>query len=225
MNRSWATSALMLTALTGGCAAEPFRSDPLPPLKDPNPRAMRDSFALTIPNRFDSDDTVIIQAPFGNDLEVLGVLRVDRPADTFELVGLNPLAVKIFDLHGDRSGSTIRFAVPPLMEHRDVLLSIAQDIRRMYFDLTPARIAAADIGRTEVRISEKTPEGRLVFKFGGDPPVLLEKRLDGLFGPIWRVRYFQYTSSRGTLYPRGIVMDNSRYHYRIIVKNRDRTEE
>ncbi len=60
----------------------------------------------------------------------------------------------------------------------------------------------------------------MVYDLGGDPPILLDKRLVGCFGTIWRVRYFQYASSGGSLYPRGIVMDNGQYHYRIIVKNR-----
>lgn len=186
---------------------------------------MRDSFARTVPNRFDSDDTVIIEAPFNHDLEVLGVLRVDRPAGTFELIGLNPLAVKFFDLTSNRQGATIRFAIAPLLAHREILLSVAQDIRRIYFDLTPSETAKAEIEPTTVRFSEKNSEGTLIYEFGGDPQVLLEKRLDGFFGAIWRVQYFQYASNGSTLYPRGIVLDNSRFHYRIIVKNRDRTKD
>jgi hypothetical protein len=194
-------------------------------LKNPNPSALRDSFARTIPNHFDSDDTVIIEAPFNHDLEVLGVLRVDRTAGTFELIGLNPLAVKFFDLASDRQGATIRYAITPLLRHREILLSIAQDIRRMYFDLTPSETAKAEVEPTMVRFTEKIPDGTLIYEFGGDPTVLLEKRLEGFFGAIWRVQYFQYTPDGTSLYPRGIVMDNSRFHYRIIVKNRDRTKD
>jgi hypothetical protein len=56
---------------------------------------------------------------------------------------------------------------------------------------------------------------------GGSQSILLEKRQAGLFGTIWRAQYFDYTTAEGGLYPRGIVMDNSRYFYRIVVKNRD----
>jgi hypothetical protein len=225
MNKSSIASVLALILLTAGCAVEPFTREPLPVLKNPNPSVMRDSFAHTISKHFDSDDTVIIEAPFNHDLEVLGVLRVDRPAGTFELIGLNPLAVKFFDISSDRQGTTIRYAIAPLLAHREILLSIARDIRRMYFDLTPTENAKAEVEPTKVRFTEKTPDGTLVYEFGGDPPVPLEKRLDGFFGTIWRVRYFQYASTGSSLYPRGIVMDNSRFHYRIIVKNRDRTKD
>jgi len=225
MNKSWAASTLLLMLLTTGCAVEPFTREPLPALKDPNPLAMRDSFSHTVSSHFDSDDTIVIEAPFNHDLEVLGVLRVDRPAGTFELIGLNPLAVKFFDISSDRQGATIRYAIAPLLAHREILLSIAQDIRRMYFDLTPPDTATTDAEPTVIRFSEKTPDGTLIYEFGGDPAVLLEKRLEGFLGAVWRVQYFQYTPDGTSLYPHGIVMDNSRFHYRIIVKNRDRTKD
>jgi len=55
-----------------------------------------------------------------------------------------------------------------------------------------------------------------------DPAVLLQKQLDGFFGPTWRVRYYDYRpGDGGRLFPHGIVMDNFQFHYRIIIKNRD----
>ena len=213
---------LLLVPLIGGCAGEPFVREPLPVEHNPDPMALRDAFARTVSNRFISDDTVIIQLPFRNDLAVLGVLRVDRVAGTFELVGLNHLGVKLFDLNGDRQGTHVRFAIPPLAKQQDVLLAMGDDIRRMYFDLLPGRSAAAQIERTDVKFTQKEPGGRLVYELGGRPGVLLEKKLIGFFGAVWRVRYYRYESQGASLYPRGIVMDNSRFHYRIIVKNRDR---
>ncbi len=217
MNRVWFVFLAILT----GCTVEPFTRAPLPPLKNPNPQNIRTALAQTLPDKFTSDDTVIIQAPFRNDLAVLGVLRVNRPAGTFELVGLNQLGVKLFHLAGDSHGDTIRFAVPPLMTHKDLLLAVAEDIRRMFFNVVPDSAAETDIGPTSIEFTEKTPQGEIVYEVGGDPPILLDKRLVGFFGTIWHVGYFKYATSSNTLYPRGIVMDNSRYHYRIIVKNRD----
>ena len=221
MRWGWIAPPILLLSLLTGCAAEPFTRPTLPLLKNPDPQAVRDSLAHAVPDRFTSDDTVIIQAPFRNDLAVLGVLRVNRPAGTFELVGLNQLGVKLFHLAGDSHGNTIRFAVPPLMEHKDLLMGIAEDIRRMFFDLVPGSGAEVDVGSTTIEFSEKTLQGKIVYEVGGDPAVLLDKHLAGFFGAKWRVRYFKYASASGSLYPHGIVMDNSQYHYRIIVKNRD----
>jgi hypothetical protein len=212
---------LLLCGLpSGGCAPAPFTRGPLPVLNNPDPQAMRDSFAHSIPRRFISDDTVLILAPF-HKLAVLGVVRVDRVAGTFDLVGLNQLGVQLFAVGGDRTNSFVHFAIPPLDQHRDLLLAIAGDVRRMYFDLLPSPVARIELVRTFVRFNQRNPDGTLIFEMGGSPSILLEKRQAGFFGTIWRVQYFDYIAAPGGLYPRGIVMDNSRYLYRIVVKNRD----
>ncbi len=214
---------LVLFFALAGCAAEPFPMAQLPPLTNPDPKSMVESFARSQANQFISDDTVIIEAPFHDDLAMLGALQVDRSKGTFELVALTHMGVKLFELSGDRDGMTIRFAIQPLLKRRDLLLAMATDIRRMFFDLTPPSDARVDIGSTKVRFSQDGSQGKLVYEFGGDPAVLLAKHLDGFFGDIWRVRYFQYQPTPIGLYPHGIVMDNHEFHYRIIVKNRDQS--
>jgi hypothetical protein len=209
----WCIVLLLVTA----CAPEPFKREPLPTLQNPDPNSIREAFAKSLPPRFVSDDTIIVHAPFHDDFAFLGVLRVDRQKGTFELAGLNHVGIKLFDLSGDSSGTTINSAVPPLMEHKDILLAMGADIRRMFFDLAPDPDDKSTIERSEVKFKH----GKLIRKLGGTPVILLEKREDGFFGPAWRVQYFRYTSDAGRLYPRGLVMDNGQYHYRIVVKNRD----
>jgi hypothetical protein len=212
---------LVLLAMMAGCAKLPFEAEQLPQLTNADPSAMRESFARAFPERFTTDDTIVIQAPFHNDLAVLDVLRVDRAAGKFELVALNHLGIKLFDLSGDRANVTVGYVLPLLMGEKDILISIAHDIGNMYLDLIPTEAAKAEIGSNKIRFSDKLSGGTLVYDFGGGPAVLLEKHLDGWFWTKWRVRYFRYSTEFGGLYPRGIVMDNGRYHYRIIVKNRD----
>lgn len=213
---------LLLTSLAAGCAHEPFVRPPLPLLSNPDPTAIRAEFAHSAPDRFISDDTIIIDAPFNHDFAFLGVMSIDRPAGKFEFVALNQVGLKLFQLAGHGQDIEIQYALGPLQNHKDILTAIGQDLHRMYFDLVPGQTADVDIGKTKITFAVKSSDGDLEYKFGGDPAVLLEKRLSGFFGTIWRAQYFQYQWHAGTLYPRGIVMDNSRYHYRIIVKNRDR---
>lgn len=214
-------AGLVLLASISGCAKEPFVRAPLPVLVNPDPVAMANNFGRAIPRRFISDDTIIIKAPFRDDLAILGVLRIDRQTRKYELVGLNHVGLKLFDMAGDRGNASILFALPPLMAHKDVLLSMAKDVERMYLDLVPDPGAKEGIESREVSFSEKQPEGVLVYKFGEETAALLEKKMVGCFGAVWRVRYYQYSAESGGLIARGIVMDNSRFHYRIIVKNRD----
>jgi hypothetical protein len=211
---------LILLAMTA-CAKLPFAPEPLIPLQNPDPLAMRESFSRALPNRFTSDDTIIIQAPFHHDLAVLGVLQVDRSAGKFELVALNHLGIKLFDLKGDRSNVSLDYVLPPLLGLKDILLSIGRDIARMYLDLVPAPSAKTEIEPDRILFIDRQSDGTAVYEFGGNPSALRQKWLEGFFGDVWRVRYFRYSPEFGGLYPRGVVMDNERYHYRIIIKNRD----
>jgi hypothetical protein len=208
---------IMLLVIAAGCTHEPFTREPLPALQNADPNAMRESFAQAVPARFISDDSIIVDAPFHDEVAILGVIQVDRVKGTFEVIGLNQVGIKLFDLAGDRQNTTVRYAIPPLMEHKDILIAAGDEIRRMYFNLVPDSGAKAAIEKTDVKYTS----GKMVYKLGGNPAVLLEKRENGLFGPDWRVQYFKYTSDSGRLYPRGLVMDNGTYHYRIIIKNRD----
>jgi hypothetical protein len=207
---------LVAAMLLGGCAPEPFPDQPSPELSRPDPDAIRQNFAASLPERFISDDSVIIQAPFHDELAVLGVLRVDRKAGTFELAALNHVGVGLFVLGGDRDSVKVVNAMPMLEDKKQVLLAIAGDIRRMFFDLVPGPDFTGKVESRKVEFSH----GRLWYEFAGQPAVLREKRQEDWLGTVWRVRYYEYAADSGGLHPRGIVMDNFAFHYRIIVKNR-----
>jgi hypothetical protein len=212
---------VILLALVAGCAKLPFPLEATPALANPDPAAMCDQFARALPERFVSDDTIVIQAPFHEDMAILDVLRVDRSAGTLRMVALNQLGVTLFDVRADRSSVTVGNVLPPLANLKNILDSVAQDFANIYLDATPSNSAKTVVGSTTVQFSERGPDGTLIYEFGGDPTVLFRKQLDGWFWTKWSVRYFKYSSEFGGLYPRGIVVDNGRFHYRIIVKNRD----
>jgi len=214
--------AMVFVVLAAGCAHEPFVREPLPVLKNPDPKTIRTEFASFSPNQFITDDTVIVDAPFNHDFAFLGVLRINRSTGQFEFVALNQVGLKLFQLGGKGQQIDVQYALGPLADHKDILQSFGQDIHNIYFDLVPSENADANASETKVTFTQKTADGTVEYQFGGLPAVLLQKRLRGFFGDIWRAQYYEYSLQDGTLYPRGIVMDNSRFHYRIIVKNRDR---
>jgi hypothetical protein len=206
----------MIVLLTG-CAAQPFAREPLPILQNPDAQAMRQSFAASIPAKFVSDDTIVVSVPFHSDMAFLTVMRADRTAGKFEIAALNLTGIKLFDITSDSSGAIVQYAVPPLEKHKDILLMVAAAIREMFLDLTPPAESKTNARKTKVQYVN----GNMVYQIGGNPAVLLEKKEDGLLGFKWRVQYFRYASDSGRLYPRGLVMDNGTYHYRIVWKNRD----
>jgi len=213
-------STLMLgMMLPAGCASVPFVAVPTPLLHDPDPAAMRSAWSAHLPTRFTTEDTVVIEFP-GDSLALLGFLRVDRAAGTFEVQGMNHLGGRAFLISGSPRKTEVLFAVSPLAEQPKVLQSIAQDIRRLYFDLVPDQAAQVRVGARSVRYTEDRPDGTIEFVLGGANGVLLEKRLTRGIGPVWRVKFYEYTPSVEGVFPRGMVLDNARYHYRVVVKNR-----
>lgn len=207
----------LLLVVMAGCAKVPFAHPALPTLVNPNPESIRSAFDRNTPKRFISEDTVIINAPF-NQMAALGFVRVDRTAGTFDLMCLNHMGIQLFLLSGDREKTEIRFALPPLMEQKTVLIAIAQDIRNMYLDVLPGPRAQSRIHPKYVLFSDL--KGQIDYEFGGDSLVLLQKRHGDDLWPIWRVKYYEYVKGPDGLFPRGMVLDNYRYHYRIVVKNR-----
>ncbi len=218
MKHSAATLMLGMTLLAG-CASVPFAAVPTPLLHDPDPTAMRSAWSASLPTRFTTEDTVIIEFP-GNSMAFLGFLRIDRATGTFDVQGMNHLGLRAFLISGDPRKTEVRFAAPPLAENPKVLESIAQDIRHMYFDLVPDQTARVRVGARSVRYTEARPGAEIEFVMGGADGVLLEKRLTRWIWPVWRVRFYEYAPTVEGVFPRGIVLDNARFHYRIVVKSR-----
>ena len=210
--------------LAGGCTSEPFTRQPLPYLQDPDPARIRAAFAAATPARFISDDTVVIDSLF-QDTTVLAYLRVDRDARTFDLLGLNPAGVQLFLLSAERDQTRIKSAIGPLQKEPKLLLGLADDIRRIYFDLVPDDLAQVDTGRKVVRFTSRGDAGTIRFEYGDDPIVLLEKRHSRWWGTDWRIQYFDYVQRSGRYFPKGIILDNRRFRYRIVIKNRDWSHE
>jgi hypothetical protein len=208
--------------LLTGCRGEPFQQPPLPTLRNPNPQLIRENFPKLLPDEFTTDDTLILQFPFHDDLVMLGVLNVNKPAGTFELYAVNQMGVPFFHLSGNRSGVAVRDAIGPWLDHKDILLAIARGIQHIYFNPAPDSTATVAVSFTHVDFKQKTAEGTISYQFGMEPTVLLQKQLDGIFGPVWRARYYDYRpGTGGKLFPAGIVLDDNPFHYRLIIKNRD----
>ncbi len=215
----YASTLMLGMTLLAGCASVPFAAVPTPLLHDPDPAAMRSAWSASLPTRFTTEDTVVIEFP-GNSLAFLGFLRIDRATGTFEVQGMNHMGWLAFLISGGPRKTEVLRAAPPLAEQPKVLQSIAQDIRRMYFDLVPDQAARVRVGARSVRYTEDRPDAEIEFVMGGADGVLLEKRLTRWIWPVWRVKFYEYTPTLEGVFPRGIVLDNARFHYRIVVKNR-----
>ena len=245
----------LMGSLTG-CASPPFERQTLVPLGVTSPQQVLGNLGRGMPTRLVTDDTVVIKAPFRDELAVLSVVKIDRLAVSLELMGMSHTGVKLFHVAYEDGKPVIRYAAPPLVEQKQVLESLATDSWHIYFDLLPELEAWQKTSWDDMTFKRKTEQGNLTYTVAriaenkDAPPrtVLIEKKLSTWTGTKWRVRYYHYqqqtkADSQGDadasisenaiseasdardashlkLHPAGIVLENKKYHYRIVVKNR-----
>lgn len=230
MRKTWVMVWLVAMLMAVGCQSQPFERETLTPLGEQSSMSVLFDVMYTTPAQLVTDDTVVIEIPFHDDLALISVARVDRSTQSLQLLGMNHLGVKLFHVAHDGRSPSVVFAAGPLEERKDILLSIAQDTWRIYFDVTPQFETSARRHDTTLVMKRKTDEGTLSFTIAGHPGRLIEKKLSTWWGDRWRISYFNYQPVKEAgqlaegkvrmLHPAGIVLDNSKYHYRIIVHNR-----
>lgn len=214
-------AAVVVLAALVGCTSVPFAEPVLPPLDERAPAAVAQAYREALPTRFTADVSMVIELPW-HRLAVLGCLRVDRVAGTFELVGLSHLGFKLFQLAGDRQGVQVRFAAPVFAARTALLQALAEDCRRSYLELVPPDEAEVLTERDCLRFLVPGEDGgRVEYVFGGVGTHLLQKRVGHGWGRPWQVAFYEYGTESGGLFPRGIVVDNRQFGHRLIIKHRN----
>ena len=227
-NRAFPTrySALLASitlALIAGCFSPPFERVELVPLGEVEPVQIAEEFEARLPEYIETDSDSIRFKFLWEDVAALGYARIDREARTFEVLCMNHVGVQLFHIAGTEDESTLRFALPQLKEIPGFVDSLGEDIRRIYFDMVPGADAEARLSRKRLTLREELDSGRIEYIFAGEPPVLIEKRFrSGLFRRTrWNVEYFEYDDESGRLFPRGVVLHNRPYRYRLIIRARN----
>ncbi len=95
---------------------------------------------------------------------------------------------------------------------------VGEDIRRIYFDLLPppGDPVQPDAQVTKRRYEVVFRQGELEYVFAGTGGYLVQKSCYNGFRLLWRVSYYEYQEKDGKIYPRGIILDNRKYGYRLI---------
>jgi len=178
---------------------------------------VRSGFDAATPSRYRQVNSVVFSFLW-KKMTALGMLEVDRDADSFKLACMTPVGVKLFDFEGKGDRTTCLFAIDQMGERPEVTASVGDDIRAVYLDVVPDASEDSRRRSKSLTFSSECDDTRVEYRFTGQPPVLIEKRLYEKGDLIRRVRYYEYTEKEGLLHPRGIVLDNKRYHYRLIIR-------
>lgn len=182
--------------------------------------AVRAAFAATAPRRYRQVNSVVFS--FGwNKMTALGMLGVDLDADTFRLSCMTPVGVKLFDFVGKGDETSCLFAVDKMADRPEITASVGADIHAVYMDVVPDAAAAVRRRSETIVYRSERDESRIEHTFTGTPPMLVEKRLYEQGKLVRRARYYAYAEENGQHYPQGIVLDNKRYHYRLIIRAKE----
>lgn len=216
------TVLLLGAVLLAGCVSVPFRETPPVCMDAVDPQQLLAQYRETLPERFQLLNSVVFDYRW-RAFTGIGLVEIDRPAQTFRIVCLNPLGVKLFELSGDAQRTEAHFVMPPLLEQGgDFAGTVGEDIRRIYFDVVPAVEASVERQRRALVFRQPAPGGSLEYVFAGRDGDLVEKRYrDADNDLVWKVSYYEYRAENGKRSPQGVVLTNYRHGYRLTVRPKE----
>lgn len=200
-----------------GCTTIPFQKTIYVPMQSVDPQALAAEFRKTSPDNFRVINTIVFKYNW-NKFSAIGYIDVNAVEKTFKAVCINPMGVKLFELTGDKDKIDPHFVMEQFSGKGNFAGTVGEDIRRIYFGLTPSAGAAVNKKKTKIVFSEPAGSGILEYTFAGSAGLLVEKNYyeDGILN--WRVSYYEYLQKDGKKYPSGIILENYKYGYSLIVK-------
>jgi hypothetical protein len=214
------TPALVILLLVAGCSSVPFQETPRVPMAPEAPCSVVERFQEHMPDNFQLLNTVVFEYNWRKFVGI-GSIEINRRDYLFRVVCLNPMGVKLFELEGNRDRIVPVYSIGAFNRYGDIASMVGADIKRVYFDLIPS--PDARIWRTKYSISfrQASGNGTLEYLFAGEQGDLVEKNYYDGSGLAWRVSYYEYGEQSGKRFPRGIVLLNYQYGYRLIVRQKE----
>jgi hypothetical protein len=209
--------ALFLMLFIAGCVSAPFQNTAEVPVGAVDARSVAERFSNDLPTDFQLLQTITFE--YGaQTFSGLGFAEVNAKEQAFSVVCMNYMGVKIFEVYGNKHEIRAPFVMDELKRGGNVAVAIGEDIRRIYFDLIPSADAIIDKGKYRILFTQPSGQGVMEFIFAGAGHHLVEKTYYEDRQPVWSVSYYEYQSANGKLNPGGIVLENFRRSYRLIIR-------
>ncbi len=204
--------------LLAGCASIPFETPPKADYRDVDPQEVVTEFDRAVAQDFELLESVVFHF-FGKQMTGMGYLAVDAGKQSFMLSCMTPAGIKLFEFKGVGDKVETLF-MPPQLEKVQAHFSesVAQDIRRIYLGWTPSENAKLKHKQHSLVYREKVGGLKVEYVFEGPQHTLARK----VYSRGWRtqsvIHYFNYEEVDGQLYPFGVVLENKRFHYRLVLR-------
>jgi hypothetical protein len=209
--------ALIFLLAVSGCRSVPWPSAPAVSTAGWNAEEVRARFEAQLALRIEAMQSVVFH--FGRmEMAGIGLVSLDRPNRSFRLACLTPLGVKLFDIAGDGKQTECRFALGGLGPGNEVARAVADDVRRVYFDLTPSPQATVTRRKHALVFTAPQGGGTAEHVFAGAEQRLTEKRFREGGRVAWEILYGPYSEEQTGLTPASVQLRNLRHGYTLTVR-------
>lgn len=210
--------ALLMAALLISCESAPFRPYDEVRMDGLDPAAVLAEFRSSTPKSMSLLNSLTFKYNHFYKISALGSIHADLATGRFSVVLVSPAGgVKLMEVSAGPEGVYDKYAIGPMSEKADFAKAVADDIRRIYFDLLPSADARLGLGRYAHTYKESVGKGDIVYVFRGGP-YLAEKKYYEQGEIVWKASYYEYRGEGGMLYPGGVVFINYKYGYSLTAR-------
>jgi len=208
---------LFCLTVSGGCRSIPFRNIDYVSLENVDPATRLADFKATLAQKLEIINSIVFEYKW-HSLAALGYTQLDLENNTFKVSCINPVGIKLFELTGSRDEVKPVFVLKELLQRGDLPRAVGEDIRRIYFDFTPAQDAKVKKEKYRIIFTQNTGNGKLKYIFAGPQAWLIEKHYYEGKRNIWSVFYYDYLKEQGKLYPSALILKHRRFGYNLIIR-------
>ena len=199
------------------CSRVPFRECSNVPVEHVDASLVTQSFSAALPDESHTISTILFRYGFSS-FPALGYTSIDLEQETFTVVALNPVGIKLFELSGNAQDVTCSFALEEFSKWDGFAAAVSEDIRRIYFDRTPSDAAIPHKTKYRIVFAEQRGSGVMEYVFGGQHNLLIEKRFKENKRTVWTVSYYEYRKEEGELHPGGAILKHRGHRYQLTVR-------
>ena len=200
-----------------GCSSVPFKNIDYVALEDVNPENLRLEFKAALAQNLEVINSIVFEYKW-QSFSALGYTQLDLENNTFKVSCMNPVGIKLFELTGNRHEIKSNFVLKELLQRGDLPQAVGEDIRRIYFDLTPSAQAKIKKEKYKITFIQPSGTGQTKYVFAGQQHWLIEKHYFEKNHKLWSVFYYNYLINNGKLYPENIILKHYRFGYNLIIR-------
>lgn len=200
-----------------GCSTIPFQAAPRTPMEKAEPGLVKERFSLMLPDSFQIISSIVFEYK-GRAISFIGYSDIDAKEKTFTVAGINQVGIKLFEMTGNSDKTELIFAMEEFTKKGNFTETVAEDIRKIYFNRLPSESSKVYKKKNEIVFVQDEAGTIIEFVFAGPGNLLVEKRCIVDNDVIWKVNYYEYRQINGKLHPGGIILENIKYGYKLIMR-------